>query len=50
MSAALKAAVADNARQLILHYDQWDAAQAGWYNEPWRWTSCCPARTGPNHA
>lgn len=34
-AAALKAAVADNARQLILHYDQWDAAQAGWYNEPW---------------
>jgi hypothetical protein len=32
---ALKAAVADNARQLIMHYDQWDAAKAGWYNEPW---------------
>ncbi len=34
-AAALKAAVADNARQLIMHYDSWDAAKAGWYNEPW---------------
>jgi hypothetical protein len=34
-AAALKAAVAQNARQLIAHYDTWDAAKAGWYNEPW---------------
>jgi len=34
-AAALKAAVADNARNLIMHYDTWDAAKAGWYNEPW---------------
>ena len=32
---ALKAAVATNARNLIMHYDTWDAAKAGWYNEPW---------------
>jgi hypothetical protein len=32
---ALKAAVAVNARNLIMHYDTWDAAKAGWYNEPW---------------
>jgi len=34
-AAALKAAVADNAKQLIMRHDQWDAAKAGWYNEPW---------------
>ena len=32
---ALRAAVAVNARNLIMHYDTWDAAKAGWYNEPW---------------
>jgi hypothetical protein len=32
---ALKKAVAANARNLIMHYDTWDAAKAGWYNEPW---------------
>lgn len=32
---ALKAAVAANARNLIMHYDTWDALKAGWYNEPW---------------
>ena len=34
-AAALKAAVATNGRDLIVHYDTWDAAKAGWYNEPW---------------
>jgi hypothetical protein len=34
-AAALKNAVAKNAIQLIEHYDQWNAAKAGWYNEPW---------------
>jgi hypothetical protein len=34
-AAALKAAVTANARKLLLHYDTWDAAKAGWYNEPW---------------
>jgi len=32
---ALKVAVADNARRLIMHYDTWDASKANWYNEPW---------------
>jgi hypothetical protein len=32
---ALKAAVAVNGRALIMHYDTWNAAKAGWYNEPW---------------
>lgn len=32
---ALKAAVAKNGRNLIMHYDSWNAAKAGWYNEPW---------------
>lgn len=32
---ALKAAVTTNGRNLIMHYDTWDAAKAGWYNEPW---------------
>ncbi|KAF1008322.1 MAG: hypothetical protein GAK28_01303 [Luteibacter sp.] len=32
---ALKEAVAPNARKLILDYAHWDAAKAGWYNEPW---------------
>lgn len=34
-AAALKKAVAKNAKQLIMHYDNWDAAKAGWYNQPW---------------
>ena len=34
-AAALKAAVAANGRALIMHYRTWDAAKAGWYNEPW---------------
>lgn len=32
---ALKEAVTPNARKLILDYANWDAAKAGWYNEPW---------------
>jgi hypothetical protein len=32
---ALKAAVTENGRALIMNYDSWDAAKAGWYNEPW---------------
>jgi hypothetical protein len=32
---ALKAAVSANGRHLIMHYDTWNAAKAGWYNEPW---------------
>ncbi len=32
---ALKDAVTKNGRDLIMHYDTWDAAKAGWYNEPW---------------
>lgn len=32
---ALKAAVAKTARDLIMHYGTWNAAKAGWYNEPW---------------
>ena len=32
---ALKAYVSANARQLVLHYDTWDASKAKWYNEPW---------------
>ena len=32
---AMKDAVAPNARNLIMHSDTWDAAKAGWYNEPW---------------
>lgn len=32
---ALKAAVTANGRQLIMHYESWNAARAGWYNEPW---------------
>ena len=32
---ALKEAVTENSRALIMHYDSWDAAKAGWYNEPW---------------
>ncbi len=32
---ALKAAVAKNGRELIMHYDKWNAATAEWYNEPW---------------
>lgn len=32
---ALKQAVSENSRALLLNYDSWDAASAGWYNEPW---------------
>lgn len=32
---ALKAYVSANARHLILNYATWNAAQAGWFNEPW---------------
>jgi hypothetical protein len=32
---ALKTAVSANGRALIMHYDTWNAAKAGWYNEPW---------------
>lgn len=34
-AAALKAYVTPQARQLILDYQNWDAAKARWYNEPW---------------
>lgn len=33
--AALKQYVTPNAHQLIFDYATWDAAKAGWYNEPW---------------
>ncbi|MDD5271828.1 MAG: hypothetical protein PHU14_03825 [Methylovulum sp.] len=33
--AALKDYVGPNARELMLHYDKWDADTAHWYNEPW---------------
>lgn len=32
---ALRDYVAANARDLIMHYDTWDAAKTHWYNEPW---------------
>lgn len=32
---ALKDYVAPNAQQLIWNYQGWDAAKAGWYNQPW---------------
>lgn len=32
---ALRDYVAQNAKALITQYDTWDAAKAGWYNEPW---------------
>lgn len=32
---ALKQAVTENGRALFTDYDNWDAAAAGWYNEPW---------------
>jgi hypothetical protein len=32
---ALKAAVAKDMQTLLFNYDSWDAAQRGWYNEPW---------------
>lgn len=32
---ALKQAVTKNGRALIQDYENWDAAAAGWYNEPW---------------
>ena len=34
-AAALKEEVAKNARVLLMDYKNWDAAEAGWYNEPW---------------
>jgi hypothetical protein len=34
-AAALKDYVSKNGRELITHYDRWDAAKAHWYNEPW---------------
>jgi hypothetical protein len=34
-AAALKQYVTPNGRRLILDYKNWDAAKAGWYNEPW---------------
>lgn len=34
-AAALRDYVAKNAKELITHYDAWDAAKARWYNEPW---------------
>jgi hypothetical protein len=33
--AALKQYVSANARVLLLDYENWDAAKAGWYTEPW---------------
>ena len=33
--AALKQYVSANSRQLLLNYQNWDAAKAHWYNEPW---------------
>jgi len=32
---ALKDYVAPNAKQLVWNYNDWDAAKAGWYNQPW---------------
>jgi len=34
-ASALRDYVAQNAKDLIMHYDTWDAAKARWYNEPW---------------
>jgi hypothetical protein len=33
--AALKQYVSANARQLLVNYQNWDAAKARWFNEPW---------------
>lgn len=32
---AMRRAVTPDMRDLIEHYDRWDAAKRGWYNEPW---------------
>ena len=32
---ALRTYVSQNAKQLIMNYNQWDASKARWYNEPW---------------
>jgi hypothetical protein len=32
---ALKAYVSQNAKDLIMNYDSWDASKARWFNEPW---------------
>ena len=32
---ALKDSIATNGRNLVMHYDTWDATKARWYNEPW---------------
>jgi len=32
---AVKDYIGDDMRQLILHYEDWDADRAGWYNLPW---------------
>ena len=32
---ALKDYIADDMRTLLFHYENWDAAAAGWYNQPW---------------
>ena len=32
---ALRQYVSENARNLIMNYDTWDAKKARWYNEPW---------------
>lgn len=34
-AAALKAAVSANGRALVVGHGTWNAATAGWYNEPW---------------
>lgn len=32
---ALKASISTDMRALLLNYGQWNAAERGWYNEPW---------------
>ncbi len=32
---ALKSHIADDMKTLLFEYPQWDAAEAGWYNQPW---------------
>ena len=32
---ALKAHIADDMKQLLFDYPNWDAAESGWYNQPW---------------
>lgn len=34
-AVALKAAVATNMRVLLYNFENWNAAQTGWYNQPW---------------